>query len=155
MSSRQAINRLLVPIDGSENAYRAASYAINIATKYGAELLVIHVVQLDPNLAAFGVYGISLTEDVAKMREAARKEVAPWFDRVRKEADASQVKMRSDVLAEYPLTLVGEILDYAEKNNVDLIVIGSRGRTGFKKLLLGSVASSVVTYAPCPVLVIK
>lgn len=155
MSSRQAINRLLVPIDGSENAYRAASYAINIATKYGAELLVIHVVQLDPNLAAFAVYGISLTEDVAKMREAARKEVAPWFDRVRKEADASQVKMRSDVLAEYPLTLVGEILDYAEKNNVDLIVIGSRGRTGFKKLLLGSVASSVVTYAPCPVLVIK
>ena len=44
MSSQQAISRILVPIDGSENAYRAASLAIDIATKYGAELLVIHVV---------------------------------------------------------------------------------------------------------------
>jgi nucleotide-binding universal stress UspA family protein len=44
---------------------------------------------------------------------------------------------------------------YSEKNNVDLIVVGTRGRTGFKKMLLGSVASRVVTYAHCPVLVIK
>jgi nucleotide-binding universal stress UspA family protein len=44
---------------------------------------------------------------------------------------------------------------YSEKNNVDLIVVGTRGRTGFKKILLGSVAGGVVTYAHCPVLVIK
>jgi nucleotide-binding universal stress UspA family protein len=155
MSSQQSIGRILVPIDGSENAYRAASFAIDIAKRYGAEVLVIHVVQLNPNLAAFGVYGISLAGDVAKMRDDARKEVAPWFERVKKEADASQVKMQSDIIAEYPLTLAGEILDYAEKNHVDLIVMGSRGRTGFKKMLLGSVASNVVTYASCPVLVTK
>ena len=47
------------------------------------------------------------------------------------------------------------IVDYAEENNIDLIVIGTRGRSGFKKLLLGSVASHVVTYAHCPVLVVK
>ena len=89
------------------------------------------------------------------MRDVAKREVTPWFEKIKKEADAFHVKMRSDIITEYPLTLVGEISDYAEKNHVDLIVMGSRGRTGFKKLLLGSVASSVVTYAPCPVLVIK
>jgi nucleotide-binding universal stress UspA family protein len=47
------------------------------------------------------------------------------------------------------------ILEYAEEKKIDLIVVGTRGRTGFKKLLLGSVASSIVTYSHCPVLVIK
>jgi nucleotide-binding universal stress UspA family protein len=47
------------------------------------------------------------------------------------------------------------IVDYAEKNKVDLIVVGTRGRSGFTKLLLGSVASGVVTYASCPVMVVK
>ena len=47
------------------------------------------------------------------------------------------------------------ILEYGEKNNIDLIVVGTRGRSGFKKLLLGTVASHVITYAHCPVLVVK
>ena len=47
------------------------------------------------------------------------------------------------------------IVDYAERENIDLIVIGTRGRTGIKQLLLGSVASDVVTYAHCPVMVVK
>jgi nucleotide-binding universal stress UspA family protein len=46
-------------------------------------------------------------------------------------------------------------LEYAEEENIDLIVLGTKGRSGFKKLLLGSVASGVVTYAHCPVLVVK
>jgi nucleotide-binding universal stress UspA family protein len=49
----------------------------------------------------------------------------------------------------------GGIVDYAEAQNVDLVVVGARGKSGFRKLLLGSVASNVVTYAHCPVLVIK
>ena len=51
--------------------------------------------------------------------------------------------------------IAGGILGFAEENNIDLIVIGTRGRSGFKRLLLGSVASHVVTYAHCPVLVVK
>jgi nucleotide-binding universal stress UspA family protein len=47
------------------------------------------------------------------------------------------------------------IIDYAERENVDLIVVGTRERTGFKKMLLGSVASDVVTYAHCPIMVVK
>jgi Universal stress protein family len=51
--------------------------------------------------------------------------------------------------------LRGGIVDYAEDKGIDLIVIGTRGKSGFKKMLLGSVASKVVTYAHCPVLVVK
>ena len=47
------------------------------------------------------------------------------------------------------------ILEYAEEKNIDLIVVGTRGTSGFKRLLLGSVASSVVSYAHCPVMVVK
>jgi nucleotide-binding universal stress UspA family protein len=65
------------------------------------------------------------------------------------------VKLKSEII-EDPISRVGSaIVDYAERENVDLIVIGSRGRRGFKKMLLGSVASYVVTYAYCPVMVVK
>jgi nucleotide-binding universal stress UspA family protein len=52
-------------------------------------------------------------------------------------------------------SIVGAIVEYAEREKIDLIVIGTRGRSGFKKLLLGSVPSGVVTYATCPVMVVK
>ena len=52
-------------------------------------------------------------------------------------------------------SIVSEIIEFAERENIDLIIMGTRGRTGFKKLLLGSVASGVVNFAHCPVLVIR
>ena len=52
-------------------------------------------------------------------------------------------------------SIVSEIIQFGELRSIDLIIMGTRGRTGFKKLLLGSVASGVVTYAHCPVLVIR
>jgi nucleotide-binding universal stress UspA family protein len=54
-----------------------------------------------------------------------------------------------------PTAVVPAVVDYAEKNKVDLIVTGTKGRSGLTKLLLGSVASGVVTYASCPVMVVK
>jgi nucleotide-binding universal stress UspA family protein len=62
--------------------------------------------------------------------------------------------LKTEVVAS-PTSVVPAIVDYAEKNGIDLIILGTRGRTGFSKLLLGSVASGVVTYASCPVMVVK
>ena len=52
-------------------------------------------------------------------------------------------------------SIVAAVVEYAEEHNIDLIVIGTRGRSGFKRLILGSVATGVITYAHCPVMVIK
>jgi nucleotide-binding universal stress UspA family protein len=66
----------------------------------------------------------------------------------------SQVQLRAEII-DSAQSAYAAIVDYAEKENVDLIVIGTRGKTGFKRILLGSVALGVVTYATCPVLVVK
>jgi nucleotide-binding universal stress UspA family protein len=64
------------------------------------------------------------------------------------------INLSSDVILSNK-SVIAEIVDYAENNNIDLLVIGTRGRSGVRRLLLGSIASGVVTYAHCPVLVIK
>jgi nucleotide-binding universal stress UspA family protein len=149
-------HKIVVPIDGSENSFHASSLAIDMAAKYGAELLIIHILHMNPNLQALGYYGLSDTSDVAeKYIGAARKEAAPWFERIKLEAQSKNISQIKSEAISGSLSIVGEIANYAEENNADLIVIGSRGRTGFKKMLLGSVASGVITYAPCPVLVVK
>jgi nucleotide-binding universal stress UspA family protein len=54
-----------------------------------------------------------------------------------------------------PLSITGSIAQYAERENIDLIVVGTRGRSSFKRLLLGSTASGIVTHAHCPVMVVR
>ncbi len=148
----QKIRRILVPMDGSENAFRAAAFAADIARRYGSELVLAYALEINPTLSAIGMPSVS-AQEIRRLKAEARKEVDPWFARAIKEA-SSELAVRTEVI-ESPMSLVGTIIDYAEKEDVDLIIMGSRGRTGFKKLLLGSVASGVVTYAPCPVMVIK
>ena len=75
-------------------------------------------------------------------------------DKVKQKAKEKGVKVKTDVIMGIS-SVVKEIVEYAEKNKVDMIVVGSRGLAGIKKMLVGSVASGVVTYAHCPVLVAK
>jgi nucleotide-binding universal stress UspA family protein len=88
------------------------------------------------------------------MLENSKQEAQKWFDDIGKNAVTSGVKFKTEVVAS-PTSTVPAIVDYSERNEVDLIVVGTRGRSGFTKLLLGSVASGVVTYASCPVMVVK
>ncbi|AIC16854.1 hypothetical protein NVIE_025830 [Nitrososphaera viennensis EN76] len=74
----------MVPIDGSENAHRAASFAVDLAHRYGAGLLVVHALELNQSLVSLGVYGAAYPQNIDKILEAAGKEAAPWFDRVKR-----------------------------------------------------------------------
>ena len=72
----------------------------------------------------------------------------------KEKADKIGIRFRSEIIMA-KRSAVSTILDYAEEQNINLIVVGTRGRSRIKKMLLGSVASGLVTYASCPVLVVK
>ena len=146
-----SIRKILVAVDGSKPSFRASTYAIDLAKTYDAELIILDIVSpiIYGHFEYANIERMQETERIEK--EKAQEEVV---DKVKQEAIEKKVSAKSDVLIKYT-SVVKEIVEYAEKMKVDMIVIGSRGTTGFKKLLLGSVASGVVTYSHCPVLVVK
>lgn len=153
------LKKILVPIDGSEPSFDAASFAINLAAKYDAHIQLLHVVHVDQMLRALGIHigSSSYAEEVNKHVEAARKEANNWFERIYKEEQTgllSPVEISTEVKGT-SFSIVGEIVDYAEKNDIDLIVMGTRGLGGFSKALMGSVSTGIVNYSPCPVLTVR
>ena len=89
--------------------------------------------------------------------EGKRKEAQQWLDKAETLAIEQNFDIRnfkSEIIEDVSSRVGYAIVNYAESQNIDLIVIGTRGRTGLRKMLLGSVASDVVTYAHCPVLVV-
>jgi len=90
--------------------------------------------------------------------EVERAEANQWFgvikDKINKKGINGIIRLKTDFILT-AMSIPHAIVDYAEVNNIDLIVVGTRGRSGLKRVLLGSVASGVVTYSSCPVLVTK
>lgn len=154
LMAKQEFSKILVPVDGSECSMRAADLAIGVAKKYGAKMIAINVLNINQYLQTIGFYGVSYSNQIEKMIGDAKQEASEWFAEIQKKAEQEGVQIQTDVI-DTPLSVVGGIVNYAERENADLIVIGTRGRSGFTKLLLGSVASGVVSYAPCPVMVAR
>ena len=86
--------------------------------------------------------------------EQHKKEALKWLDEIKMSCEKKGVMTELEILGG-PLPIASSIVSYCENRGVDIIVAGTRGKSGFKKLLLGSVASGIVTYAHCPVLVVK
>ena len=148
-SQKTIFSKILVAIDGSDASMNAADYAIFISKQHSAELLyalhVIHPADVD----LFGPTG----ERAAYYTIDMDKEAQEYLDKVKDKASEKNIQVKTEIIAS--TNIAGGIVDYAEDKDVDLIVIGTRGKSGFKKILLGSVASKVVTYAHCPVMVVK
>lgn len=118
-----------------------------MAKKYDAKLVVLHVLNL---LIPPG--SISSISD--KIHEDDRKKARLLLEHAQNKAKENSIESTAE-LVENHMPVYGEIIMCAEREGADLIVVGTRGKSGFTKLLLGSVASGVVTYSPVPVLVIK
>jgi nucleotide-binding universal stress UspA family protein len=148
------ISKIMVGIDGSEQSINAADYAIDIAKKLNAELIAINVLTSDIGYAysSPGVESPPMT--IREIILLAEDEVKKWFDDIKEKADKSSIRFRSEIIMA-KRSAISTMLDYAEEQNINLIVVGTRGRSGIKKMLLGSTASGLVTYAACPVLVVK
>ena len=156
MSSNQLFSKILVPIDGSEPSFHAAGVAINIANKFNSEIIVLYVVVSPSKSEYANLTGLVTPKQIEMIIENAKKESKKWFKRLEdmvKEKD-SIIKISTRVILT-GIAVYGEVIQYAQQESIDLIVIGTRGKSGIKKLLLGSTASGVVTYANCPVLVTK
>jgi nucleotide-binding universal stress UspA family protein len=154
------ISKILVAIDGSEHSMKAADLALEMAKKesirpqkIGSELTALTVLDVSKprrflsSFIAAPTYGL---RELEEERNAAKR----WMDAVRKKAEERKIPFRSEII-DGLVNAEATIVDYAESHQIDLIVVGTRGRTGFSKVLLGSVAARVVEYAHCSVIVVK
>lgn len=140
-----AFHRILVAVDGSAVSMRAAAHAVRLAKQDRAELLAVHVVPA-PSTEVPG--------EVADVYDRARREAQRWLKEVESAATRAGLVLRSEVVVG-AYSVVDAILGFAESTGADLIVTGTRGRTPSRRILVGSVASGLVEYGGCAVLVIR
>ncbi len=155
-SSSLSIRKILVPVDGSNASLKGLEYAAHLAELEATdtELIVMHILEDVKQGGAIGLqakYGnVRLIEGFKRARKDAAME---WLKQIEEAAKKKGIRLKTEVLDGDSKVKV--IIDYAKKNSVDLIVIGSRGLTAFKRLLLGSVANAIVINAPCAVMVVR
>ena len=148
-----SFNSILVAVDGSPNSMRAAEMAVDLAKKNGAHLYVLSVIST-PVFAATGIQETPASDVAGEFFDKAKKDAEGVVAGVVSKANAEGLKVRGEIIENVP-SVVEAISDYAEEWKVELIIVGTRGLSGFKKLLLGSVSSALVAHAPCSVLVIR
>jgi nucleotide-binding universal stress UspA family protein len=142
-----SIPHFLVPIDFSASAEQALDYAIRLARPLKARLTVLHVIQPVP-MAGVDM-GVALPEAyLRELEEAVQRDMEEALARV----TAAGLTAERVVLYGVPFQ---EIVETAKARQVDLIVMGTHGRTGLMHVLLGSIAEKVVRLAPCSVLVVR
>ncbi len=144
-----SLKRILMPTDFSEFSEAAKNYACSFAEKFGAELHLLHVLQdlvamaPEPGMA-FPPPGDYMKELQASAEQALAKRPG--------DALPEDFPVVRDVIQGTPFL---EIIRYAKQHDIDLIVMGTHGRSGLAHVLLGSVAEKVVRKSPCPVLTVR
>ena len=150
------LSNILVPLDGSLTSMEAADYAIMLSTLHHTQIVLLHVVNVAEYYSSLQFFEVKQPIESKEIIEEAKKEANKWFNSIKKKMNeklGTQTKIETHIIISQ--STVKSILDFAEEKNVDLIVVGTRGRSGIKKLLLGSTASGIVTYSSCPVIVVK
>jgi len=137
---------IVIATDGSENTQRAISYGIEIAKLSGATVHALYVV----DTTSFS--SIPIDAGWEAMYETLRTEGENAISKVKEHGEVSGVEVREVLLEGHPSN---EIIDFAENNNADLIVVGTLGKTGLDRFLMGSVAEKVVRGSKVPVLVVR
>ncbi len=141
------IKSILFPTDFSEGSSQALQYAVDMAKRYGARLYLLHVIY-DMAKAAGYVPHISMDAMYKDIEGGAKKEL----ERFGVEELSGLKDMERSVGMGTPHE---EIVNFANKNKIDLIIIGTHGRKGIDRMIFGSTAAQVVRYAPCPVLTVR
>jgi nucleotide-binding universal stress UspA family protein len=152
--------KILVPLDGSEHSLKALEIAIQIAKRFGGKITLIHVYSVtirpvimpEPTSLTPPMIPVMTSAEVSKAVEATRKAGASILTDGEQKVKAEGVQVERALREGHT---VQEIVETAKEGMFDLIVIGGRGISKIRELLLGSVTDGVIHHAPCPVLVVK
>jgi nucleotide-binding universal stress UspA family protein len=137
---------ILVPVDGSDNSYRALDAALLFSEKLGSNITVVHVMEQVP------ITHIGSEKLLSEFLEAYKKENQDILSKCSEIATQKGLTIKTLLLQGNPASV---ILDYSKQEKFDLLIMGSRGMGKFKELILGSVSSKIVHHSPCAVLLIR
>jgi nucleotide-binding universal stress UspA family protein len=138
--------QLLVPIDFSAHSTAAFEAAVEIARAFNSKIHLLHCYQIQPG--GISPYGIAIPSSYfSEIHEAASRQLADW----QAEHAPAGIPLDASTISEVPSEA---IVMTAKEIDADLIVMGTRGLSGFKHVMLGSVAERVVRLAPCPVMTV-
>ncbi len=144
-----SLKKILLPTDFSEYSEAARDYACSFVEKFGAELHLLHVLQDLVAMAPEPGMSFPPPGDYVQELEAAARQA---LEKRPGDALSSEYTVVRDIRHGSPFL---EIIRYASENDIDLIVMGTHGRSGLAHVLLGSVAEKVVRRSPCPVLTVR
>jgi len=152
-------SKVLVAIDGSISSMHTIDYAISIAMKNNSQLVILYVIDvykypyLPSSIILAPTFGSEkYLEEKNEAEEQMNKIKEKYKQKTKNNIDSKELKTE---IVEGAKSAATTIMEYAESENIDLIIIGSKGKTSFKKLLLGSVSSDIIKNAHCAVLVIR
>jgi nucleotide-binding universal stress UspA family protein len=150
---RKTFSKMLVAIDElmTDATDRVVDYAINIAKDYDAQLVILHVIRADTNL-----HSVNPPSHIIEMRKQAQAYFVKITEKIHEQDSSNKensLRIRTEVIAS--VRIADAIVSYAKDKHIDLIIIGIRGMSKLKSMLVGSVAYDVVRYAHCPVLSVK
>jgi len=137
---------VLVPVDGSDNSYRALDAALLLSEKLGSSITVVNVMEQVP------ITHIESEKLLSELLEAYKKENQEILSKCSNIATEKGLSIKTLLLQGNPASV---ILDYSKKEKFDLVIVGSRGMGKFKQLILGSVSSKIVHHSPCAILLIR
>lgn len=143
------VSKILCSTDFSKASFEALEVAVELSQHFSAKLFVIHVVNPVPIVTPSPD---AATFDVAAYQDELESNSREKLSQVVEEKVGDEVEAEKSIVQGDP---AAGIVEFADKNNIDLLVIASHGRTGWKRLLSGSVATKVLKLAHCPTLVIK
>ena len=144
------LKNVMVATDFSKTSETALEYGRAFARTFGATLHVVHVVENAFTRMTAGEFGVLNFEEILReMQTASQKEI----DKLVREDDRRELNARATISLAHDA--VHGISAYAKDEKIDMIVMGTHGRTALSHMLMGSVAEKVVRMAPCPVLTVR
>ena len=141
------IKTILCPVDFSEISTNAMKYAVFLASHHHAELLLLHVIEHLQEFEHYQVLVFTPQELADEMEKQAYEELNKLTEQIQKTIKVEAVVRQGKAFV--------EIIKVAKEKDMDMIVMGSQGRTGISHMLMGSVAEKVVRKASCPVLIVR